>query len=58
MTEKKRFFSGIVNVWRLMARHTSETKEGQWLNVPRATSDKQEEKKDIAQKQLKRLLLD
>lgn len=55
---KKRFLSGIINVWRLMAQRSSETKEGQWLNVPRATSDKEASKKDIAQKQLKRLLLD
>jgi len=55
---KKRFLSGLVNVWRLMAQRSSETKEGQWLNVPRVTGDKEASKKDIAQKQLKRLLLD
>jgi hypothetical protein len=55
---KKRLLSGLVNVWKLMAQRSSETKEGQWLNVPTATNDKAAVKKELAQKQLKRLLLD
>ena len=55
---KKRLLSGLINVWKLMASRSSETKEGQWLNVPKVTNDKEAAKKDIAEKQFKRLLLD
>jgi len=41
-----------------MSRSTTESKEGQWLSIPKVSSDKDSEKQEIARKQLKRMILD
>ena len=55
---RRNFFAGLYNVWKLMARRTTESKEGQWLNVPKVTNDKDAEKREIAKQQFKKILLD
>ncbi|MFC2149634.1 hypothetical protein ACFLQ8_02930 [Candidatus Auribacterota bacterium] len=55
---RKKSFFGLFNVMKLMAKGTTESKEGQWLAIPKATNNKRDEKQEIARKQLKKMILD